>query len=191
MSARESVLNIRIQDVVRVLPRDQAKDVALYDTMIDKSLTDLEYGTFFVPDSQPHYGREPRKDYKENGRTIVSAMAWADLEVAERFDFRSLNPRTMMRLGRSVMESAQTMTKLTNGFLDQTELTSGIQTKPEMFLPLSQGVTGLHYVLLGSIEAVEDELAVSNHKSAFSALTHEVVKPLAFTSAMRKKSRMY
>lgn len=192
MAHGESTLDIRTRDVVRFMPREQAVQIAVYDEMIDKSFTDLEYGTYVTHNTPSSYRHTPPKRYKEDhGKPIVAAMAWSDLEIAQNYDFQEPNPKTMMRVGATALVFAEWIAETTNAQLAaKGKLYKNTEATPSLFGNLTQGVTGLHYVLLGSPEAVDDEMAEDTIKTAIAALTHEVVVPLADRSAEKRQERV-
>lgn len=175
----KTLLDVRVHEVVRVLPPQQKVEVLRYDASLHDAVLHLEYGKYNVPlDPWDRSGKSRRAYLDRVAPRIATTMAWADLQLAEAADFPAPNPRLAMRLGCIATETAA-------------EIAGVIREEPEVFYPLSQNLVGLHAALLGAEHLLSSESGTSNFQLAVQDMQAEVVRPLFERYAGYQRSLRY
>jgi hypothetical protein len=164
--ARETLLDARIHEVIRVLPTEQAQEIRRQDSALYDGALHIEFGVLCQPmrrsyeDPKPHYLR----DYIPQ---LTTWLAWEDLALAEQHDFPALSPKRAMYLGRTATAAAETIQAVA----------PTIETG--QFMALASGIVGLHGAIIGSEEVLKtNEDAQIKLSQAVEALRDNFVRPL-------------
>lgn len=164
--ARETLLDTRIQEVIRVLPADQAEEIRHQDKAFYDGVFHIEFGIFCQPPGYSDRGHK-RAYLGDYIPRLASKLAWKDLAIAEKYDFPGLSPKRAMFLGRTATTAAETI--------------QAVAPKIEVsqFIALASGIVGLHGAIIGSVEALKtDENAQAELSRAIMAVRDNFVRPL-------------
>lgn len=170
---RQTLLDQRVQEVIRTLPQQQAEEIERYDELLREGTTSLEYGTFFAPVSRPPL---PKMIGSATVPGIATELAWGDLEQAETTGFPGLAPERAMYMGRLSTQMAK-------------RLSMGTIKGAEEFLKATTGLIGLHMSILGDMDVIQSEAAKDRLAYTEQKYQSDFVQPIARKHAVYISSR--